>query len=144
MSLKVTDDDGDSDTRSASATVNYTWSGGGILQPINYTGPRSLFKYGSTIPVKIKLLDCDGTPASTLSPKVTYTVTSGDPPSSGELEAASTSAADTGNTMRWTGDQYIFNLNTKAITADPTVTVRIYVRVPDTDQVIYADVGLKK
>ena len=63
VSEKVTDKDGGfgSSPSDAGAAVSLLYSTGqGILQPINYTGPRSAFKIGSTIPVKIKITDCTG------------------------------------------------------------------------------------
>ena len=71
-SVKVTDKDGGYGSASSAANaVSFLYSTGqGILQPINYTGPRSLFKLGSTIPVKVKITDCNGNPVSTLKPQV--------------------------------------------------------------------------
>jgi hypothetical protein len=91
------------------------------LQPINDTAHQvgtstSVFKAGSTIPVKFQLT---GTAASinTLVAKLTYAKISSNLPGT-ELEATSTSAADTGNQFRYdaTSNQYIFNLSTKGFT----------------------------
>jgi hypothetical protein len=94
--------------------TNYAWTD--VLQPIN-VDDSSIFKHGSTIPAKFKLTGpCNGNGALTFKifvSKLTNAVL-GD-----ELEAASTSAADTGNTFRYdtSGGQYIFNLATKGLTA---------------------------
>ncbi|HWO70650.1 MAG TPA: PKD domain-containing protein, partial [Actinomycetota bacterium] len=159
-SVSVADDDGgvsDSDPNSmgaqpttASITVNYTIVGGGFLPPINNTGHGqnpSVFKYGSTIPVKIKVQDCDGSYPSTLAPRVYVQKMNGSTPVDGELEPSSTSAADSGNTMRFTGPpdfQYIFNLATKSFSTDSTSTWQLIVRIPATGQEIRTTIGLKK
>jgi hypothetical protein len=144
----VADDDNGSDSKTASLTVNYTIVGDGFLPPINNTGHGqnpSIFKYGSTIPVKIKVQDCDGSYPSTLAPTVHLKKVSGTSPPNGEIEATSTSAADNGNTMRFTGPpdlQYIYNLATKPL--DPTSTWELIVRIPATGQEIKTTIGLKK
>jgi Putative pectate lyase-like adhesive domain/Bacterial Ig domain/PKD domain len=110
VSVTVTDDDGGSGSSSGSFTTPNTPSG--ILPPINADG-TSNFKLGGTIPVKITVKDCDGDFVSTLAPTVSLTKTG---PSSGDVnEAISSTAADSGNTMRWdpTANQYVFNLSTK-------------------------------
>lgn len=141
--VKVTDDDGGvSTTSSAPVVVNYNLSG--ILQPVNDTrnGQQpSMFKYGSTIPVKVEITDCDGSHPSTLDVRVSYRVTSGSTPAGGDDEAVATNAPDSGNQMRFSDPIYIFNLATKAITADASSTVRITVTVGLTST--YADIGLK-
>jgi hypothetical protein len=110
VGVTVTDDDGGSASDSGSfATLNRP---SGILPPIDADG-TSNFKLGSTIAVKITVKDCSGNLVSTLGPTVSLTKTG---PSSGDVnEPVSSSAADSGNIMRWdpTASQYIFNLSTK-------------------------------
>ena len=113
----VTDKDGGAGSNSSSAgAVTLLYSTGlGILQPINYTGPRSLFKLGSTIPVKIKITDCSGAPVSGLSPQVSLKYQDGSPDGTSVEDLYST-VPDQGTTMRYTGSpdyQYIYNLGTK-------------------------------
>jgi hypothetical protein len=125
----VTDKDGGSGSSPAGAgaavTLLYS-SGQGILQPINYTGPRSAFKIGSTIPVKIKITDCNGAAVSGLSPQVTLKFVDGSPDGSA-LEDVVSTVPDQGTTMRYTGSpdyQYIYNLATKGrAVGDYTVTI---------------------
>jgi hypothetical protein len=94
--------------------TNYSWSG--VLQPINPDG-SSIFKFGSTIPVKFKLTGaCARSPslvAHILIAKMSNSIVGT------YVEATSTSAADTGNTFRYssTDDQYIYNLATKPLSA---------------------------
>jgi hypothetical protein len=89
----------------------YAWSG--VLQPINSDG-SSIFKKGSTVPVKFKLMGADAA-NTTLNAKLYIAQTSSVDPVEAN-EADSTAAADTGNTFRYSGGQYIFNLSTKDLT----------------------------
>jgi hypothetical protein len=147
VTVTVTDDDaGASDAAATSLVTNYTVVDNTFRQPINPGHPTSIFKYGSTIPAKLIVLDCDGSVADGLDIRVFWVQLSSGSPIAGEIEASSTSAADTGNQMRLTSDgtQYIFNLATNAITTDPTSTWRIIARIVATGQIVTADVGLKK
>jgi cysteine-rich repeat protein len=93
--------------------TNYSWSG--VLPPVGNDN-KSIFKLGSTIPVKFRLTGaCAGNQvlAHIFIAKVTDSIV-------GEyMETTSTSAADTGNTFRYsaTDDQYIYNLATKPLSA---------------------------
>ena len=62
--------------------------------------------------MKIRVTDCHGNPVATLTPQVALAKVG---PGDGTVnELVSSSAADTGTTMRYAGDsQYIFNLSTK-------------------------------
>ena len=98
-----------------SYAVTYGAAFGGIRQPINADG-SSQFKLGSTVPVKFAL-SCGGSPIANAVAKLAITLgTAGEAPPAGVDEAVSTSAATTGNLFRYdsSGQQYIFNLNTKA------------------------------
>jgi hypothetical protein len=115
-------------------TVTLLYSTGqGILQPINYTGPRSAFKIGSTIPVKIRITDCTGAPVSGLAPQVSLKYMDGSPDGTSVEDFYST-VADQGTSMRFTGSpdyQYIYNLGTKGRSAgDYTVTISNATIVP--------------
>jgi len=146
ISVSVTDKDNASGSNSSSAgAVSFLWNLSSILQPINPGPPNSIFKYGSTIPVKVKVTDCNNAPVGTLTLKVTSRLLSNGTPSDAVNEPTSTSAADTGNTMRFTGapdNQYIFNLASKSL-ADGTAMYRIYVTIESTGQYVSADIGLK-
>jgi hypothetical protein len=110
LTWNVTDAAGNSATCKQDVTVKYTWSG--VLQPINADG-SSVFKAGSTIPVKFSV-GCTGSLAATLAWRQ---VTSG---GVGPVnEAASTSAATSGNQFRYdaTSGQYLYNWSTKGLTA---------------------------
>jgi hypothetical protein len=128
VGVTVTDKDtGAGSNSSGAGAVSFLYSTGqGILQPINYTGPRSSFKIGSTIPVKIKITDCIGTPVSGLAPQVSLRYLDGSPDGVAVEDFYST-VPDQGTSMRYTGSpdyQYIYNLGTKGRnTGDYSVTV---------------------
>jgi len=96
--------------RTFTVSVLYAWSN--LRQPIN-TDDSSIFKLGSTVPVKFQLTGASSG-ISTLPAKLYYAKISNGTPGT-FLEAASTAAADSGNTFRYDagGSQYIFNLSTK-------------------------------
>jgi hypothetical protein len=85
-----------------------------FLQPINPDG-SSIFKQGSTVPVKFKLLGASAGVTNLVAHvfvgKVSNSVTGT------YVEAVSTANSDAGNTFRYdaSGPQYIFNLSTKSM-----------------------------
>ncbi len=94
-------------------TVIYGWSG--ILQPINSDG-SSIFKQGSTIPVKFKLT---GSSAGIANANATIKITKiGAGVTGTDLETLNSNPASTGNAFRYDGssDQYIYNWGTKNVT----------------------------
>ena len=110
LTATVNDGDGGSDSVGGMGNVSLLYTTSGFMQPINMDG-SSNFKIGSTVPVKLKIFDCLGNQVTTLSPTVHLKKTGA---SAGTVnEVISSSAADSGNTMRHTGDSYMFNLSTK-------------------------------
>ena len=94
-----------------------------FLPPINNDG-SSIFKKGSTVPVKFELKDADGNYVSDAIATIWVKNMDG-----GVEEAAvSTSAATTDNLFRYAGDKYIFNLATKGL---KTGTWQIRVELDD-------------
>jgi hypothetical protein len=124
--VTVTDDDGGVGTQAATVMVRFNTSG--FLPPINADG-TSVFKYNSTIPVKISFTDCDGLTPTNLAPAIKLTVISG--PYAGQeiIDPISTSAADTSGVMRFSTDQYIYNLATKPL-PDSSATYLLTVTIP--------------
>ncbi|WP_344210779.1 PxKF domain-containing protein [Kribbella sancticallisti] len=110
IEVAVTDDDGGSGADDATFATKNT--AGAIMQPINATGTRSVFKLGSTIPVKITVTGCDGAAVSTLSPVVNLTKVDTTPDGTVN-ETPADAAATNGLAMRWSDTQYIYNLSTK-------------------------------
>jgi hypothetical protein len=89
----------------------YQWSG--VQQPVNQNG-SSIFRLGSTVPVKFRLTGSDST-NSTLQARL-YLAKISNSVLGTELEAVSTAAATVGNLFRYdpsTGN-YVFNWSTKA------------------------------
>ncbi len=138
-SITVTDDDGGVGSTTASVTVNYNTSG--ILPPINPDG-TSVFKYKSTIPVKVQFTDCNGAIPTNLTPTIKLTLVAGTTPGLEINEPKSTSAADTPGVMRFSGNQYIYNLATKPL-PDPSGTYRITIAVPLTGQTVTVNFSLR-
>ncbi len=101
----------------------YGWSG--FLQPINSDG-SSIFKLGRTVPVKFQLAGASAG-ITNLQAKLYVSKISNNVEGS-DLEAISTSAADSGNTFRYdpASNQYIFNLGTQNLSAG-TYRLKIYV-----------------
>jgi Cadherin-like domain len=129
ITVSVTDKDGGTGSNSsASNAVSHLYAMSGILPPFNSDG-SSVFKYGSTIPVKVQILDCTGAPVSGLAPQIGTQLKSSQDPAGSVDEVSSTSAADTGTTLRYdpTAGQYIYNLASKSL-SDGSATYFVYVR----------------
>jgi hypothetical protein len=132
ITATVTDDDGGDDTADNGASpLSFHYNMSGILSPFNATTPYSTFKVGSTIPVKVQITDCAGTPVQGLSPKVGTNLQNPTTPSDAINEAVtSTNQPDIGNTMRYSDGIYIFNLSTKNVSffPDPNAAYWMVVR----------------
>ncbi len=88
----------------------------GFLPPIKNDG-SSIFKLGSTVPVKFQLLNADGSYKSDAS--ATLSIAFLDHGIVGQYyEAVSTAAPDSGNAFRYdaSANQYLLNLGTKQLT----------------------------
>jgi hypothetical protein len=117
VTCTASDTHGNTSSTTFTVWVQYQAPGDGtfFLQPINADG-SSIFKQGSTIPVKFKLLGASAgitsLPAHVLVAKVSSSVTGT------YVEAVSTANGDSGNTFRYdpSSGQYIFNLSTKSMT----------------------------
>jgi hypothetical protein len=112
--VNASDNAGNTASKVLSYSVVYRF--GGILQPINRDG-SSIFKAGSTVPVKFQVFDSSGAPVATANATLTIAKISNNVVGS-DIEAVSTAAATTGNAFRYdaTAQQYIFNLATKGLT----------------------------
>lgn len=120
------DSSGNASTATQKITVKYAF--GGILQPINGDG-SSLFKAGSTVPVKFQLKDANNNNISTATASLKYAKISIGAIGS-DVEAVSTAASTSGSLFRYdaSSGQYIFNLSTKGLAAG---TYRLTVTLDD-------------
>ncbi|MGE5376114.1 MAG: Ig-like domain-containing protein [Bacteroidota bacterium] len=133
ITVKVTDkDNAQGSASSASSAVSHLYNMTGILAPFNSDG-TSVWKYGSTLPVKVQITDCKGTPVSGLAPKIGTSLVSSSDPTISIDETGSTSAADTTGVMRYdpTAGQYIYNFASKNL-SDPTAVYYMTVKGTDT------------
>ncbi len=89
--------------------VPHAWSG--VLSPLKADG---VYKLGRTIPVKFALTGACATD-TTLQARL-YATKVNDGVVGTEVEASSTSSADSGNLFRYSDGQYIFNLGTSGLT----------------------------
>jgi len=144
VKVQVTDDDsGGSNEPTPPVTVDYNLTS--IQQPVNDTGHGqnpSVFKYGSTIPVKVEVTDCDGSHPSNLALNVKYSKTSSATPP-GDTEVVPTSQADLGNQMRFSDPLYVLQLSSKAVTNDSSSGYTLFVNIPSTGQSTQANIGFK-
>jgi hypothetical protein len=108
---------GNVQTVTGSYKVGYRWDG--FLQPINDTAHQvdqnvSVFKAGSTVPVKFQLKRADGTAVQAASLPQWLTPAKGSPTTSPVDETLYSDAATNGTTYRWdsTAQQYIYNWGT--------------------------------
>ena len=95
-----------------------------LLQPLNSDG-TSVVKRGSTVPVKVRVCDAQGRSLGTpglISNFALVQVVVGTASTEVNEEPVSTSAD---SAFRWTGEHWIFNLNTKNLTANRTYVYRV-------------------
>lgn len=113
--LTYTSTDGSTNHAAVQRTVKVIFAWTNLLQPVNDDG-SSIFKLGSTIPLKFQLTG--GGFGQIITAKV-YVAKVSNNVTGSDVEATSTSAADSGNTFRYdsTAQQYIFNLATKPLSA---------------------------
>jgi hypothetical protein len=133
ITVQVTDDNSGMGS-GTSDPFSFLYDATGVLQPVNDTQAGqdpSVFKYGSTIPVKIQVTDCNGTPVPNLTNvKVTINKQTSSTPTYGDDETiTNTNSPDSGGYMRWSDPIYIYNLATKSL-ADSTATYKITITGP--------------
>jgi hypothetical protein len=124
-------------------SVIYRWDG--FLQPINDTAHQigattSVFKAGSTVPVKFQLKKGDGTVVQSAQPIVFYTPVKGVKTSESVDESVYSDPPDSGSTYRWDGNQYIYNWKTSSNMGG--YYYRLTVKFEDGTS-YYVDIGLR-
>jgi hypothetical protein len=117
----------------------YSWTG--VLQPINTDG-SSIFKLGSTVPVKFMLTGASAG-ITDLVAKL-YVAKISNNIAGSEAEAASSNPASTGNTFRYdaTTGEYIYNLGTKG-TSWTAGTYQLRIDLGDGDTTRTVNISLK-
>jgi hypothetical protein len=140
----ATDKAGNSTTITGTYKVIYRWDG--FLQPINDTAHQvgtstSIFKAGSTIPVKLQLKKADGTVVQAAAAPAWLTPVKGSVMSLPVDETAYSATADSGSTYRYdtTAMQYIYNWKTGSAGGNYW---RIGVTLDD-GQTYYVNIGLR-
>lgn len=137
---EIVDDDGGSDRVELAHSV-YN-KPGNVLQPINASGSRSVFKLGSTVPVKIAVVNCSGAAVAGLAPQVGVAKLDGSPDGT-VVETVSTATPTSGTTMRYdaSASQYIYNLSTKPLSVGD---FRIRITDPTFAAPVTAVISLRK
>lgn len=110
VTLTVTDSRGATATDSAVISIHYTWNG--FSSPVNPDG-SSLFKLGSTVPIKFTLGGLSATAAPTAR---IYIAKITDGVFGTEFEPETNGPGDSGNEFRYENGQYQFNWSTKGQT----------------------------
>jgi hypothetical protein len=139
----ATDKAGNTTTISGTYTIKYRFDG--FLQPINDTAHQtgvstSVFKAGSTVPVKFAVRKADGTPVQLAVAPAWVTPVRGSAMTAPVDESLFGDAADTSGSYRYdpTAQQYIYNW--KSTTAG--YYYRIGVKFDD-GQTYYVNIGLR-
>ena len=134
---------GNSATQSGTYKVVYRFDG--FLQPINDTAHQvgtstSVFKAGSTVPVKFQLKKADGTIVQATTAPVWLTPVKGGAMSIPVDETVQTVSADSGSTYRYdsTAQQYIYNWKTGTSGNYWQIGVRL-----DDGQTYFVNIGLR-
>ncbi len=120
--ITVTAKDSDlanADPKSTTGTQNVSllYKVSELQDPVNRTGmTMSVFKSGSTIPLKVIITDCNNQPVNGLVPRISFNRINPSTPALGVNEGLSTQPNDTNFLMRDAGNgQYIYNLSTKTL-----------------------------
>jgi hypothetical protein len=127
--------------------IPYRW--GGFLQPINDTAhaqtcgspcPLSVFKAGSTIPVKFQLHDANGKVVQAKSAPTWGTPVRMGPMSQTVDESTYQVTPSTGTTFSWDGSKYQYNWSTKGLRAGYIYEIAVQL---DDGTTHYIFIGLK-
>jgi hypothetical protein len=129
---------------SQSGTYKVVYKFDGFLQPINDTAHQvgtstSVFKAGSTIPVKFQLKNAAGTAVQSAGAPVWLAPVKGGAMSLPIDESVQTVTADSGSTFRYDTGQYIYNWKTPSTGGN---YYQIGVKLDD-GQTYYVNIGLR-
>lgn len=137
----ATDKAGNTSTQTGTYKVSYRFDG--FLQPINDTAHQtglttSVFKGGSTVPVKFQLKNAAGNVVQSATAPIWLTPVKGVAMSMPVDEAAVTVSADSGSTYRFDTGQYIYNWKAPAGGNYWQIGVKL-----DDGQIYYVNIGLR-
>jgi hypothetical protein len=145
FSATATDKAGNTTTQPGSYKVIYRWDG--FQQPINDTAHQidqavSIFKGGSTVPVKFQLKKADGTVVQANSLPQWLNPAKGSPTTASVDEIVYSDPATAGGTYKWdsTAQQYAYNWSTKGSTVGYFYRVGVTL---DDGQTYYVNLGLR-
>lgn len=138
----ATDKAGNSVSQTGTYKVTYRFDG--FLQPINDTAHQvgtstSVFKTGSTIPVKFQLMNAAGQPVQSATAPAWLAPVKGGAMSLPVDETVQTVTADSGSTFRFDTGQYIYNWKTPSTGGS---YYQIGVKIDD-GQTYYVNIGLR-
>lgn len=139
----ATDKAGNVSTMAGTYRVIYEWSG--FLQPINDTAHQvgtttSIFKAGSTVPVKFQLKDASGKIVQSTAAPQWMTPVKGSATSAPIDESLNTLSATSGTAYQWDGTQYQYNWNTKGLTSGYYYQIGVKL---DDGRTYYVNIGLR-
>jgi len=111
----ATDKAGNTTSTNGTYSVKYRFDG--FLQPINDTAHQvgastSIFKAGSTVPVKFQLKNAAGAVVQSVTAPIWLTPVKGNATNAPVDETSTAVGADSGSTYRSDGGQYIYNWKT--------------------------------
>jgi hypothetical protein len=110
----VTATDSAGNVGTATVTYSVAFESSGVAQPVNRDG-SSIFRAGSTVPIRVPITDAAGAPLVGLAPRL-YLAKVAEGVTGTETEAISTAAASDGNVLRETSPgTYLFNLATRGL-----------------------------
>ncbi len=115
ITLTATDKAGN--TFEKTIVYNVAYNFGGVLQPINSNG-SSIFKAGSTIPVKFQLTNAQGALVSSANATISLKKVT-DAVLGTNYEVSFNNTPNSGDTFRYdfSSNQYIYNLSTKSLSS---------------------------
>jgi len=145
FSYKATATDKAGNTATATGSYRVVYRFDGFLQPINDTAHQvdvstSVFKGGSTVPVKFQLKRADGTVVQGNTAPVWQAPTKGSATTAAVDESVYSAPADSASAYRWDSPQYIYNWGTSGLVKN--YYYRIGVRLDD-GQTYFVNIALR-
>lgn len=137
VTCTATDAAGNSSTGAFAVSVRYRWDG--FLQPVNDTAhsvglDTSVFKAGSTVPVKCQLKTAGGTPLQGVTPPVLISAEQRGPMSQPVDEFVYSATPTDGTAFRWDADISQYRYNWKTATSGAGYWWVLTVALPDGTQ----------